>query len=122
MKRTLKVILATLWAVTLTTSTWAAQDIIWFSTSNADPGVAPAGGNNILNFSATGPQTLFLWVTDGIAGGNPAVSPNNTAPVGFPNNIQPSSAGFSYNLGVTTNQSMLTLTGASVNNPIIQTA
>src|SRR5262245_28302525 len=126
MKRTLKVTLVMLVVAAFATSTWAAHDIVRFSTSNTDPGVAPAGGTNMISLPGSGSQTLYLWVTDGIltGPGNPQVTPSTTAPgnwvTDFPG-IPNSSAGFSYNLGVTSGLSNMTLTVALLNHPVIMT-
>src|SRR5262245_15043919 len=116
MKRTLNVTLAILFVAAFVTSTWAANDIVWFSTSNTDPGAAPVGGLTLHFITGAGAHTLYLWVTDGVltGPGNPQITPSTTPPgnwtTDFPN-LPNSSAGFSYNLGVTSGAANVTLTG-----------
>jgi hypothetical protein len=91
------------------------SEIVWFSTSNTDPGTAPAGGVNTITFNTLGSQTLFVWVTDGTP-----VTPSVVYPAGFPAGIPPTSAFFSYNMDVTgSSAGAISLTAGSISNPNI---
>src|SRR5262245_26231940 len=98
MRLIIRLVLAAMVAV-IGSASAHALDTMWFSQSNVDPGVAPPGGVSTFTYNSFGPQTLYVWVTDGTE-----VSPSVVPPAGwvalFPN-LQFSSAGFSYNLAVT---------------------
>jgi len=93
----------------------SANDVLFLSESNTDPGPAPVGGNSTITITSLGSYTFYIWVTDGTP-----VTPPTFSPPGWPASIPPSTAYFSYDLGVTGAQaSAISLTSASIENPVI---
>ena len=98
-----------------------ATETVWFSTSNINPGAPPAGGVNTITFNNLGPQTLYVWSTDGTpVTPADAYPPQDGSPSPFPVFVPPTSALFSYDLGVTGNSAgAISLTAGSITNPNI---
>src|SRR5436190_4600801 len=106
MKRTMKVMLAMMFAATITSSA-SALDTIYFTPSPTDGTL----GTQTFSFgpSLTN-QTLYLWSTNGTS-----VSPDNTYQPGFPSSLPPTTSYFSYDLGLSAT-SNVNLTAAQVSN------
>jgi hypothetical protein len=93
----------------------SANEVLFLSESNTDPGPAPVGGSSTVTINSLGSHTLYIWVTDGTQ-----VTPPTFSPPGWPASIPPTTAYFSYDLGVTGAQaSAISLTSASIENPVI---
>jgi len=96
----------------------SANDTLFISTSNIDPGPTPLGASSTITINSLGSHTLYIWATDGTQVTPPVTSPpiSPSWPAQFP----PSTAYFSYDLGVTGPQaSAISLTSALIENPVI---
>jgi hypothetical protein len=91
----------------------SAIDTIWFSQSNSNPGAAPLGGNSTITYNSLGSQTLYIWTTDATQV-TPATASTAT---GWPPSLPPTTAYFSYDLGVTGPlASAISLTAGAIDN------
>jgi hypothetical protein len=96
----------------------SATETLFISTSNIDPGPAPAGTSSTITINSLGSHTLYIWATDGTEVTPPVTSPPISP--SWPAQIPPSTAYFSYDLGVTGPQaSAISLTAAKIENPVI---
>src|SRR5262249_1030695 len=77
----------------------SANDTLFFSTSNTDPGPAPVGDSSTVTIPSLGTHTLYIWATDGTQVTPPVTSP--PIPATWPASIPPTTAFFSYDLSVT---------------------
>jgi len=110
---TIRILLAILMAATALSA--SAEDFLFMSPSNVDPGPAPTGGSSTITINSLGSHTLYIWATDGTQ-----VTPPVFAPPGWPASLPPTTAYFSYDLGVTGPvASAISLTAAKIENPVI---
>jgi hypothetical protein len=95
-------------------SSASALDVIFFSQSNANPVM-----ESTVTYTSLGSKTLYIWATDGTQ-----VSPATASlATGWPASLPPSTAYFSYDLGVTgALPSAISLTAGSIENPAILNA
>jgi len=85
-----------------------AQDQVYFSQSNANPVV-----ESTVTYNSLGSHTLYIWATDGTQ-----VTPATASlAIGWPASLPPSTAFFSYDLGVTgALASAISLTAGAIDN------
>jgi hypothetical protein len=109
-------VLFAIWMATALSA--SANDVLFLSTSDIDPGPAPVGTSSTITLTSLGSHTLYIWVTDGTQVTPPVTSPPITP--FWPAFLPPSVAYFSYDLGVTGPlASAISLTDASIANPVI---
>ena len=77
----------------------SANDTLFISTSNIDPGPAPAGDSSTITINSLGSHTVYIWATDGTEVTPPVTSP--PIPASWPAQLPPTTAFFAYDLGVT---------------------
>src|SRR5262249_7884828 len=101
MKRTMKFLLATMFAAMIVSS--AAAQTVWFDTAGPgqNPVLVPTNGNNnvTVNGSVGNPSTLYIWASAGATPLSPQTVSGASAgqiPTDFPGNTQPSAAYFAY--------------------------
>ena len=106
---TTRILLATF--VAIAASSASAIDSIFFSQSNTSP-VA----ESTVTYTSLGSQTLYIWATDGTQ-----VTPATASlAIGWPPSLPPTTAYFSYDLGVAgALTSAISLTAGSIENPAI---
>jgi hypothetical protein len=113
---TIRILLAILMATTALSA--LADDFLFMSPSNVDPGPVPVGGSSTITISSLGTHTLYIWATDGTQVTPPVTSP--PIPATWPASIPPTTAFFSYDLSVTGPvASAISLTAAKIENPVI---
>src|SRR5262249_32500505 len=81
--------------------------------STVNPGAAPRGGVPTITYNSLGSKTLYIWARDGTQV-SPATASTAT---GWPASLPPTTAYFSYDLGVTgALASAISLTAGSISN------
>jgi hypothetical protein len=110
---TIRILFAACVATMASSALASAIDTIWFSQSNSNPGAAPPGGNSTITYNSLGSKTLYIWTTDATQV-TPATASTAT---NWPPNLPPTTAYFSYDLGVTgALASAISLTAGAIDN------
>jgi hypothetical protein len=113
---TIRLVLAILIATTALSA--LADDFLFMSPSDVDPGPVPVGGSSTITITSLGAHTLYIWATDGTQVTPPVTSP--PIPASWPASIPPTTAFFSYDLSVTGPvASAISFTAAKIENPVI---